>query len=385
MRSTLFTLFALLAFCLPAQAKDCHLTDHRIELSPKFLTNIGFSPSEELFNFLRFENLVVEFNIFGQMNQANSSKGDENQRQLIPTEITLVAWVLSPREYFLSSIKEELSRAREDLRKGHSIAVTGDAFLKYEGVTQLSLSAGIEYIVEEFGIHLAKGLTSVRAILELERQTMGEDLALSINIVVSHTTVHSWIADLVNWDVFSWNTLAKMKGKKRPGTQIRDGIIGKIEEGIKNMNHAIQGFERNFNVESMDSQMKVKVGEFGEVFDQKLKYTERSGFLGLNLVNLTSHGYEKPFADASVALVLNKASLKSDSSSYLSREEACNLQETLVVMDSLSQRFRRESGREEKKEILEHLFEQRTIQQSQLDVQWRKLWDGFHKEHRHNF
>ena len=355
MRNAIISVLLSFALSLGADARACKLDDSNVELSPELLSMLGYSPRQLMFKYLVFENLSVSFRSPVMRFLDGTTADEETKESVVPIEINLVGWVNSPRKDFIEHIKDQLTS-----RPGVSMAVVR-GYMKYVATTKLKLDASVESTVRKGGI-TARFHTPVSLTITLKRKQQGRDLGIELNAKVGSTYGSSSAADLLDLAVFPLTIALDILDQPSVGEAILNDAEAKADKEVEGLTGEIEGLENQFNLESLDRELRMMIGEFGELFDERLQYTKTSGFLGANVFEYTRKGYERIIGDARVALRLNKVSVENAESSYLSMTEACELRETLNFLESLSEQVRRTTGRDRKTEILDELWRDRLIE-----------------------
>ena len=358
MRTPILSIFLAFALCLEAEANSCKLSDFDIELTPELLDTFRFSPSDTIFQFLQFGDLSVSFKPPTKRILSSRAPRKDRTNEVIPIELSLVAWVLSPRDYFLEKIREKLPPPKA----GDRIDIVGGVFMDYVSSTRLRINASVRYMARMSGISLGESYTPVGLTIDLEREGNGNDIRLEVNVEVGKSTGHSSLGGFVNLALLPLTVALEVLGQPTLEERISDQIGRMADDETSKMKKDIEGLVRHFNVDSLDEELRKMLWTFGDLFDRRLLYTDESYFLGTNISEITDYGATLLTSDAHVALRLSKASRDGTWSSFLSKQEACEFHNALSVVESMSDKIRREEGRKKKRPILEELWDMRVRQ-----------------------
>jgi hypothetical protein len=320
----------------PASAQLCQLEDIAVDLTPALLEKIGFQPEGEIFSFVSFKTLNVDFGVPMPRSIPINEKGDTQVFNLIPIQINTAAEVKSARTRFLTEVSAQLPK----LGKNDSIGVSG-GFMRIQSLRVLRFDGTIRAVDNSSKVkwwRQGKSSTPVWLNISLAPTSDWRDVAIDSSFDVGPTnasTPFGKIFDILTFpvtvfsDVFSFDSVGDAFDAK---------ISEEIDEEIAAEKARIAPYvDHLFDIPSINNFVSDKAFLFSAVYKGRLRFLSETGFYGENPDPISMPIFGQNFffpasLDATVELRFFKGSDPENTNSYLTAATACQLSADLRLL-----------------------------------------------------
>lgn len=292
-----------------------------IPISAQLLDQIGFSPSGQIYEFLDFNSVTFRFGP-----TEDRLLVDGPALKIVPMTVTLKAKLNSPREFILETIRKQLPPV--GCRESYNV---GYAYMEGVDAGHLKFQAKINHTDHSCDWpHFDQGSGWMMVTLHLFMESVGlRDYALRTE--VERGAAHggdAW-SDLAGIVFAPIDIVLKIFDQKTLTDALKQPILDDVEERADQQLADVRLFlETNVDLKSVSNLVGDSWPAFHEVFVRRLLNGPNSGFV-------TTGG--TPFVtDAKVTLVLEKIEDPKDPVSWVRRDIACSLYDTVGVVGSAS-------------------------------------------------
>lgn len=326
---------AMVAVCLFAlgvgrvASETCTLEEQSVDLTPKLLEELQYDPSGELMSYLHPDRLRVVYGNGVIHDVPINREGGTRSVELIPLVIEVTGNMESPRRRFLEEIRSRLPRAP----RGDSLKVVG-GHLRIVNQELLRSVATIRYRKRTkvlWGLlgraTVARVRTPVTLDIALKRRegnrTVWIDLEVDKGKTRTRTSEMGVLLDLV---LFPITTLSITGLVDRPSEYLEDAISDGVDSGMRRKVRETKKYvDEIFDLYDVDSAMAGSITLFAEIFSERLRHSNLTGFSGTNTKG-----------DAKAVLKLHKVSVDGDASTHVTRRAACMLEAGVERLRKLS-------------------------------------------------
>lgn len=319
-----------------SNAQICELMDISVDLTPELLEKIGFQPEGEIFDFILFKSLILDFGDPTPRDVPVNENGDIQTFDLIPVQINTVADVRSARSRFLTEVGAQLPEPG----KNDSIGVSG-GFMQIQDLRNLRFDGKIRAVDNSSKVswwRQGKSNTPIWLNIKLSSSPDSRDMAVDATFDVgatNATTPFSKIFDLLTFPV---TILSDIFDFDSAGDALDAEISKQIDERIEAQKDDIAPYVNQlFDIPSINNFVSNKTFLFASVYKGRLKFLAETGFYGANpdpvsIQMLGNTIYFPASADATVELKFFKGSDPDDTNSYLTEATACQLSADLKLL-----------------------------------------------------
>jgi hypothetical protein len=320
----------------PLSAQICDLNDISVELTPSLLEKIGFEPEGDIFSFVTFESLVVDFGDPTPREIPINEQGDTQTVNLIPVQINTTADVQSARVRFLTEVGAQLPTPG----KNDSIGVSG-GFMRIQDQRNIRFDGNIRAVDNSSQVswwRQGKSNTSIWLNVALITSPDSRDMEIDASFDVGSTNASTPFGKVFDVLTLPVTILSDVFNFDSVGDAFDAEISKQIDERIEAEKESIAPYvDQLFDIPSINNFVSDKAFLFAAVYKGRLRFLNETGFYGTNPEPVSMPIFSGSIllpasADAIVELRFFKGSDPADTNSYLTEATACQLSADLNLL-----------------------------------------------------
>lgn len=319
-----------------ANAQICDLKDMSVELTPELLQKIGFEPEGEIFEFITFKTLLVNFGDPTPREIPINEDGDTQTFDLIPVQINTAADVRSARSRFLTEVGAQLPTPG----KNDSIGVSG-GFMRIQDLRNLRFDGNIRAVDNSSKVswwRQGKSNTPIWLNVALQPSPDSRDMKVDASFDVGATNASTPFGKIFDVLTLPVTILSGVFDFDSVGDAFDAEISRQIDKQVQAQKDSIAPYvDQLFDIPSINNFVSDKAFLFASVYKGRLKFLDQTGFYGTNpdpvpMRILSQTIFLPASADATVELRFFKGSKPEDTNSYLTEATACQLSADLNLL-----------------------------------------------------
>ena len=303
-----------------AFAETCTLEERTVHLTPELLGQNRFEPQSAFMSHVNLEQLRTNFKGPVGYEIPINRQGETKEVRLVPLEIEITAKVESARTLFLNEIRRKIPRST----KYNKYRASGGHMRLVDG-SRLQHRATIKYRKKEKIFFryttVLKVDNPVNLNIEIERKDENATVAVDFEMQTGKPKIiKNLYGDILDVVLAPLTALSLAGLFESPSVLfLEEAIEGKIEGEVRKHAADLKSYvNNNFDMDDVDGEIAGDIVLFSNIFSERLRHTERTGFTGTN-----TRG------DAEITLTMHKVSIEGDPKTHVTYETACTLEEAM--------------------------------------------------------